>query len=100
MEGAGWTRAPKEPPMPTADERTSAKITAIRTKAGNPGVKCPICTREAAAPARRRDANGRIVEGCVDAFHTGALYGESRAWHDRPGAVKLRAAELAWLKTH
>ncbi len=79
----------------TTRDAVSAKILSIRTNAGNPGVSCPTCGRNASGPYRRWDqATGRVVEGCVDAFHTGKLYGESEAWHSRKVAVAIRRETL------
>jgi len=54
--------------------------------------KCPTCCREAHSPHRRHDTSGKIVEGCVDAFHTGHLVplSGSAMWHNRPAAKQIR----------
>ena len=39
-----------------------------------------------------RNERGRLVQGCVDEFHTGHVMGEAAIWHNRPEAKKLRAA--------
>lgn len=58
---------------------------------------CPTCCRAADSPFRSHDAQGHIVSGCVDHFHTGHLVAisESNRWHNRPAAVKIRAASKA-----
>lgn len=60
---------------------------------------CPTCTRRACDPFRRYDKTGRVLYGCVDAFHTGHLVtpSESARWHNRPQAKKIRAGLLAFL---
>jgi hypothetical protein len=80
-------------------ETTSERIQAIRTKAGNPGLQCPTCTRAAGAPFRVYSENGKVHSGCIDAFHTGHLpsLSESNAWHVRAEAVALRKRTLAML---
>lgn len=77
------------------DSQISARIIAIRAAAGAElGIasadRCPICGRAAASPARRL-VNGAIVEGCIDAHHTGHLAGADLAWHTRPCAKQWRA---------
>lgn len=59
---------------------------------------CPTCCRAAGAPFRRFDASGRVSEGCVDGFHTGALVplSGSAAWHNRPAAKAIRARLAAF----
>lgn len=59
--------------------------------------RCNTCTRPVAAPFRRYGARG-IVEGCIDAAHTGHLYGESLRWHNRPEAKKLRKEAVERLR--
>ena len=51
---------------------------------------CSTCTRDPGAPFRRHDTHGKITEGCIDECHTGHVYGESAAWHNRAQAKKLR----------
>lgn len=55
---------------------------------------CPTCCRAAGAPFRVLDAQGSVVHGCVDEFHTDHLasISASQRWHNRPEARKLRAA--------
>lgn len=55
----------------------------------SPGA-CPTCGHAPNTPYRRI-VGGVIVEGCVDRAHTGHLYGNSAAWHDRPAAKAVRA---------
>lgn len=84
----------------TADGVVSAKIVAIRTANGGAADRCPTCAKPAANPYRRQDADGRIIEGCIDATHTGHLVSPSstQAWHTRPWAIARRREELASLK--
>jgi len=53
---------------------------------------CPTCGRSAGSPYRRADARGRIVQGCVDKFHTGHLTtpSESARWHGSREARSIR----------
>ena len=60
--------------------------------------RCNTCMRPLAAPFRRSDASGKITEGCVDAAHTGHLYGASLTWHNRPAARALRKAAVDRLR--
>jgi len=53
--------------------------------------RCTTCACPVEKPYRRHNAAGAIVEGCIDACHTG-LTGESAAWHDRACAVAYRAS--------
>lgn len=55
---------------------------------------CPVCCQPASAPFRVYDAQGNVVHGCVDEFHTDHLVpiSASNHWHRRPAARKLRAA--------
>jgi hypothetical protein len=82
-----------------AADRVSATINAIRRDAGNPMEECPSCCRAATAPYRRI-VRGKIVEGCIDAFHHGHLPATTNtaAWHNRQIARKLRAETLATLR--
>lgn len=58
--------------------------------------RCNTCGRPASAPFRRY-AEGKIVAGCVDDFHTGHLVTPSASsfWHNRPEAKKMRQAQAA-----
>lgn len=87
------------------NEQVSAKINEIReaTRAAlglGPLKTCPVCCQRADAPFRRHDQSGRIIHGCVDAFHTGHLVtlSSSSAWHNSTGAQEIRRQELARLK--
>jgi hypothetical protein len=60
--------------------------------------RCNTCGRPVGLPYRRHDARGKIIEGCIDASHTGHIYGESLRWHNRPEAKKWRAAMTARLR--
>lgn len=55
---------------------------------------CTTCCRPAATPWRVYDAQGNIVHGCVDDFHSGALEPRSKSsrWHNRKAAMAIRAA--------
>lgn len=55
---------------------------------------CPICGRPAGAPYRNL-LGGRITEGCISAFHDGAITGADLAWHNRPWASAWRTAQEA-----
>lgn len=81
-------------------KNTSAKILAIRAKAGNPNTTCPTCGKRPAAPFRVFSGS-RVLYGCVDAIHTGQLVypSESNRWHHRKEAKELRQKELSSL-TH
>jgi len=83
----------------TRDEQVSAKIVAIRVKAGGSAERCTTCCRPADAPYRRWQ-DDRIVEGCVDAVHTAHMFGisSSGSWHRRPVAQEMRRVELARLQ--
>ena len=77
----------------------AVKINAIRSAArAKLGIqesgKCPTCCRDHFSPHRVYDTRGKVVEGCVDACHTGQLYGESAFWHARPAAVSIRRETL------
>lgn len=79
----------------------AVKINAIREKAlrslkAQPHSVCPTCGKPAAAPFRRHDVEGRVVEGCVDAHHHGHLVTPSSSadWYYRPTAVEIRRTEL------
>jgi len=74
----------------------SQKIMKIRLAAGGSATTCPTCTRPAENPYRRWDASGRIIEGCVDAIHTGKLVpiSSSNGWHMRKKAIAIRRSEL------
>lgn len=53
--------------------------------------KCNTCARPVSSPFRRHDKAGKITEGCIDAAHSGHLYGDSLRWHMRTIAKKMRA---------
>lgn len=54
---------------------------------------CNTCTNSVYEPFRVYNADGKVVEGCVDECHTGKLVApsESARWHSRPQAKKIRA---------
>lgn len=77
-------------------KKVEEKINTIRKNAGNPMVRCPICLGSEWAPYIRI-VNGKIVEGCIDAFHLKAGScgpGNYADWYWRPIARKLRRNEL------
>ena len=53
---------------------------------------CNTCTHSASSPYRVTDDAGRVIQGCIDAFHTGHLVpgSESERWHNRKEAMALR----------
>lgn len=53
---------------------------------------CTTCCRPAASPFRVFDEFGKVINGCVDDFHTGHLtpISESAWWHNRPEAKRIR----------
>lgn len=55
--------------------------------------KCSTCFKHKSDPARSYDENGKIINGCVDEYHTGELVvpSASARWHYRQEAVKIRA---------
>jgi hypothetical protein len=55
---------------------------------------CPTCGNGPYSPFRSYDAQGRVVQGCVDEFHTEHLVtpSASSAWHARPAARQLRTS--------
>lgn len=54
---------------------------------------CNTCVRPVNAPWRVWNPRGQVIQGCVDACHGGHLVtSESRRWHERPEAKKIRAA--------
>jgi len=75
----------------------SQKILAIRAKAGNPNTVCPVCGQKPSAPFRAYSNEGKIINGCVDAIHTGHLVdiSGSNHWHTRAAAVDIRRMELS-----
>lgn len=74
----------------------SDKINKIRRSAGWDGSTCPTCTRSCSNPYRRHDAHGKVIEGCVDACHTGRLVSpsESNRWQNSKAAESIRRREL------
>ncbi len=78
-------------------EPASATIMRLRHAAGVNPHTCPTCGHARSAP-RRRVRDGDIVEGCVDASHTGWVRGPDLAWHDRAPARAIRAREAARLE--
>lgn len=86
--------------MKTTRRSVSEKILAIRAAAhaalgSTMPTSCPTCGRAPGLPYRRYDAAGRVLEGCVDAAHTGHLVGESARWQGRKAAEDIRRATLA-----
>lgn len=87
--------------MKTLQPDTSARILAIRAKAGNLNTRCPICGHKPASPYRLYRQDGKIIHGCIDAIHTGHLVpiSESSRWHNRHEAIQMRRDELKQLKS-
>lgn len=79
----------------TCNERVCERINQIRRDAGNPMEKCPICGH-GVWDVYRRVVGGKIVEGCVDAFHLPAAQTPSNytSWFNRKCAQQLRRNEL------
>ena len=77
------------------DKVVSERITAIRTVLGNPLTQCPTCCCEASNPYRRI-VRGRIIVGCVDAFHTTVcrFNTTTASWHNRSVACAIRERTL------
>lgn len=55
---------------------------------------CPTCSGAADSPYRNSPIG--ITEGCVDAFHTGHVYGADLAWHERPEGKEIRRRNAEW----
>lgn len=53
---------------------------------------CNTCCRPDSDPFRVFDERGKVINGCVDAVHTGRLVApsESSRWHNRPEAKQIR----------
>lgn len=70
---------------------TDAKILNLRILNGGSVDRCPTCGHSPENPYRRV-INGKIIEGCVDATHTGRLPVPSASsdWHMRPEAIEVR----------
>lgn len=53
---------------------------------------CPICGGTKSHPWRVYDERGKVIEGCVDEFHTGEIISpsESSFWHGRKEAKQIR----------
>ncbi|MCH9637707.1 MAG: hypothetical protein K0U16_07170 [Gammaproteobacteria bacterium] len=77
----------------------SAEILLIRLASGiHNRDRFPTCLKSRTQPARRR-VFGEIVEGCVDASHTGFLVDPAdAAWHARSEAFDIREEELFRLR--
>jgi hypothetical protein len=64
------------------------------TTMGQAFEKCPTCVRPKGQPFRKYDDHGKVVNGCVDEYHTGEIFpipSESARWHYRKEAEKIRA---------
>jgi len=48
---------------------------------------CTTCGQADNRPYRNR-VQGVVEEGCIDAFHNGAMHLD--AWHNQPGAERIR----------
>ena len=60
---------------------------------------CPTCNKPSDKPYRvyfqgveDGTLSDRIMQGCVDDFHTGHVTGRDADWHNRPDAVRVREA--------
>jgi hypothetical protein len=55
---------------------------------------CNICCRRPESPWRTYDERGKVINGCVDACHSGRLVtpSESASWHARKEAKAIRKA--------
>ena len=53
---------------------------------------CNTCTNRIDQPYRVYDAQGKVIQGCVDACHIGQIVtpSESSRWLMRPEAKKIR----------
>lgn len=63
-----------------------------KTTADTETVTCAHCCCPAGKPFRRV-FNGKIIEGCISAFHTGHIHPSneaSLAWHNRESAQAWR----------
>lgn len=60
---------------------------------------CPTCVGRKYAPYRVYDDRGKVLQGCVDVFHTDHLVtpSESSRWHNRPAAKAIRARSKAFM---
>lgn len=87
----------------TLDSKINAIRNAARASLGAPLMDtCPTCTRAAHSPFRDYNESGKIVYGCVDAFHGPALVGvasEPARRHGRAESVTLREATLKRLQS-
>ena len=86
---------------PSASEKVSAEINAVRLANGWDGKICTTCCRPVYSPYRAHDASGKVVQGCVDAAHEGQLVqiSESNRWHHRPEALAIRRADRDHLRS-
>lgn len=85
--------------MTTDEQINTIRIKALASLGAEPRTKCPTCGRAAGSPFRIYNDRGKVVHGCIDAFHSGHLMlGESRCWHNRPEAKALRRTVLVSLK--
>lgn len=85
---------------PSASEKVSAEINAIRTEAGWDGKTCTTCCRNVTSPYRVYDERGKVIQGCVDASHEGHTIAESSRWHHRPEALALRRENRDKLRSY
>jgi len=61
---------------------------------------CNTCGRQAWSPYRVYDERGKVLQGCVDEFHSGHLVtpSESSHWHNRKEAKKIRHLDAQRIK--
>jgi hypothetical protein len=89
----GWVRVAAPAPARAATRRPDKGSSHMAT---NSSLRCPTCGRPPANPFRIRSSrDGRIIAGCVDAFHGGHLDGDSLAWHETSLARHWRAAKAS-----
>ncbi len=81
--------------MTAQDRRVSKQINDLRRAAGHPMTECPTCGRSADNPYRRYHRD-KLIQGCVDAYHTDALPKPSisNSWHESHSACLIREAVL------
>lgn len=62
--------------------------------------RCNTCGQPAGAPFRRHDPRGKVLYGCIDAFHNGHLVpcSESSFFHNQKPAQKARKLKLDYQK--
>jgi hypothetical protein len=86
------------PSLKQLDDERCHKISVFRRAARGVSMvdllnsPCPTCGRARAEAYLRVDQDGNVLEGCVDAHHSGATKpGAPTRWYMRPEARQLRA---------